>query len=289
MVSIIILSYNTKELLRECLKSLYKNLKGISFEVIIVDNASTDGTSEVVINFIRQPGGSKFKLIENDKNYGFSKGNNIGAKEAKGEYLVFLNSDTEMQDGGLAGMAEFLKAHPTVGILGGRLKNVDGSLQKSSGTFYTLFNLFLMLLGGEKIGMLRKNPSHISQVDWVSGAFMMIRQELFEKLKGFDENFFMYMEDMEICFRAKKLGFGTCFYSNVSALHKGLGSSNRGFAIENIYKGLLHFYKKHKGVMQYDIVRLLLTIKALVAIFIGMLIQNKYLLATYKKALKCTV
>lgn len=288
MVSIIILSYNTKELLRECLKSLYKNLKGISFEVIIVDNASTDGTSEVVSNFIRQLGGSKFKLVENDKNYGFSKGNNIGAKKAKGEYLLFLNSDTEMQDNGLAGMVEFLKSHMGVGILGGRLKNMNGSLQKSVGTFYTLFNVFLMLFGGEKIGGLRKSPSHISQVDWVSGAFMMIRQELFRKLKGFDEHFFMYMEDMEICFRAKKLGFSTYFYPDISILHKELGSSNRTFAVVNIYKGLLLFYKKHKSIMEYQIVKRLLFLKAIAAILIGFISRNDYLTVTYRKALRFT-
>lgn len=281
MVSIIILSYNTKELLRECLKSLYKNIKGIDSEVIVVDNASLDGSTEMI--------GNNFKdviLIENKKNLGFSKGNNIGAKKAKGEYLLFLNSDTELQDGGLAGMAEFLKTHSTVGILGGRLKNMNGSLQKSAGRFYTLLNVFLMLLGGEKIGMIRLTPSGVKQVDWVSGAFMMIRRELFGKLKGFDEHFFMYMEDMEICFRAKKLGFSTYFYPDVNVLHKELGSSNRTFAVVNIYKGVRFFYKKHKSLLEYQIVKRLLFFKAIVAILIGFISRNNYLTVTYRKALR---
>lgn len=284
MVSIIILSYNTKELLRECLKSLYKNIKGVDFEVLVVDNASTDGSAEMVRNNFKD-----VVLVENKKNLGFSKGNNSGAKEAKGEYLVFLNSDTEVQDKGLTGMVEFLKNHKTVGILGGRLRNMNGSLQKSAGTFYTLFNLFLMLLGGERIGMLRKSPFHVSQVDWVSGAFMMIRQEIFRKLKGFDEHFFMYVEDMEICFRAKKLGFHTYFYPNVNVLHKELGSSNRAFAIMHIYEGLLYFYKKHKSELEYQLARGLLSVKALFMILLGYIIRNTYLTTTYQKAFKILV
>lgn len=289
MVSIIILSYNTKELLQECLKSLYKNIKGVDPEVIVVDNASTDGTSEAVSNFIRQLGGSNFKLIKNDKNCGFSKGNNIGARAARGEYLVFLNSDTEVRDNGLLGMLEFLETHPTVGILGGRLKNMNESLQKSAGVFYNLFNLFLMLFGGERIGILRKSPSRIMQVDWVSGAFVMIRQELFEKLKGFDENFFMYMEDMEICFRAKKFGFSTYFYPSVNVLHKELGSSNRAFAILHIYEGLLYFYKKHKSGFEYQFARGMLLIKALFMILLGSVLRNTYLTTTYQKAFKVSI
>lgn len=291
MVSIIILSYNTKELLRECLKSLYKNLTEIDFEVIVVDNASTDGTVEEIqkLKVNSQNCSSKVKIIQNDKNCGFSKGNNIGVKKAKGEYLLFLNSDTEIQDSGLAGMVEFLKSHTGVGILGGRLKNMNGSLQKSAGRFYTLFNVFLMLFGGEKIGMLRLSPSGVKQVDWVSGAFMLIRRELFEKLKGFDEHFFMYMEDMEICFRAKKFGFDTYFYPNVSVLHKELGSSNRAFAIVHIYEGLLYFYKKHKSEFEYQLARGLLLIKALFMILLGSIVRNTYLTTTYQKALKVSV
>lgn len=284
MVSIIILSYNTKELLRECLKSLYKNIKGVDPEVIVVDNASTDGSVEMVRNNFRN-----VVLVENKKNVGFSKGNNIGAKIAKGEYLLFLNSDTEVRDNGLLEMLEFLETHPGVGILGGRLRNNDGSLQKSAGVFYNLFNVFLMLFGGERIGMLRKSPSHIMQVDWVSGAFMMIRKELFEKLKGFDEKLFMYMEDMEICFRAKKLGFSTFFYPNVNMLHKELGSSNRAFAILHIYEGLLYFYKKHKSRFEYQLARGLLLIKALFMILLGSVLKNTYLTTTYQKAFKVSI
>lgn len=292
-LSIIVLSYNTKNLTIKCLRSISnqykKQLEDDDFEIIVVDNASSDNTVATIDKQLSANNKNYLKIIQNRENYGFSKGNNIGTKKAKGEYLLFLNSDTEVQDAGLFGMVEFLEGHRVVGILGGRLRNNDGSLQKSAGAFYTLFNVFLMLFGGERTGMLRRSPFHISQVDWVSGAFMMIRQELFEKLKGFDENFFMYIEDMEICFRAKKLGFSTYFYPDVSVLHKELGSSNRTFAIVNIYKGLLYFYKKHKTRFEYQLLRGLLLMKALLMVFLGSIVRNTYLISTYKKALKVSV
>lgn len=118
---------------------------------------------------------------------------------------------------------------------------------------------------------------------------MMMRQEIFRKLKGFDEHFFMYMEDMEICFRAKKLGFSTYFYPNVNVLHKELGSSNRTFAIVHIYEGLLYFYKKHRSVFEYRLVRGLLLIKALLMILLGYVVRNSYLTSAYRKALRVSV
>jgi len=281
MVSIIILSYNTKDLLKSCLESIGKNLKGFEFEVIVVDNASTDATASAISN------NNAIKLIQNKENLGFSKGNNIGAKKARGEYLLFLNSDTEIQDNGLRRMLEFFKEHSDIGIVGAKLTNPDESSQRSAGNFYSIINTILMLFGGEHF--VRFSPKEIQEVDWVSGAFMMVRREIFRKLKGFDENFFMYMEDMEICFRAKKLGFSTYFYPDVSVLHKELGSSNRTFAIVHIYEGLLYFYKKHRGGFEYQLARGLLLIKALSAILLGSIVRNTYLTATYQKALKVSV
>lgn len=292
-LSIIILSYNTKELTIRCIGSIIKyyqkQLGKEEFELIVVDNASTDGSAEAVSNF-QFPSASwrtnfQLKLIKNKKNYGFSKGNNIGAKSAKGKYLLFLNSDTEVLDEGLAGMVDFFEKHKDVGVLGAKLQNSDGTAQPSAGTFYTLGTIFVMLFGGERFGLLRESPLGTKAVDWVSGGAMMIRRSFFEKLVGFDERFFMYMEDMELCFRAKKEGLLTYFYPHVSIVHKTLGSSNRTFAILNIYKGLLYFYKKHTNYMEYLVVKLLLVVKACMAIVIGVVTRNGYLTSTYRKAL----
>jgi len=278
-LSIIILSYNTKRLLQNCLASILSSIDGrFLYEVIVIDNASSDGSPEMVKQEFK-----KVKIIENKENVGFARGCNIGARAAKGKYILFLNSDTEVSDDGFLRMIEFLEKNPKVAILGGKLYNADGSAQPSSGKFYNLANLTIMLLGLERLGFLRSSPDEIKKVDWVSGACMMVRRGIFEKLSGFDEKLFMYVEDMEICYRAKKLGFSTYFYPNIKLKHMSLGSSNKTFAIINIYQGILHFYSKHKSRFEYFLAKMLLISKAEILILVGFLTLNSDLRDRYKK------
>ena len=283
-LSIIILSFNTKSLTTACVNSIIKNYKnelaGKEIEIIVADNASLDGTMQALEKF------DQIRVIKNKENYGFSKGNNLGSKDARGDYILFLNSDVEAKDNGFLKMIDFMDENPNVGILGAKLSNADMSSQQSCGNFYTFLNLIFTLFGADSI--MRKSPSKIKKVDWVSGGSFMIRKSLFNKLKGFDESFFMYIEDMELCFRAKKIGFLTYFYPNVKLIHKELGSSSRGFAILNIYKGIIYFYKKHNKFL-YPLVKVMLLIKAIVAILIGILTNNNYLKNTYSSALKIAI
>lgn len=292
LLSIIILSFNTKKLTIKCLESIIrqhrKELENGVFEVIVVDNNSSDNTVSAIQQF-KNKTINKIKIIENKKNYGFAKGNNIGAKKAQGKYLMILNSDTKVLDKGLLGMVDFLDKNKEMGILGARLVNSDGTKQSSVGTFYTIPALLVMLFGGERFGLLRKSPLKICQVDWVSGGAMMVRKVLFDKLNGFDEHFFMYVEDMELCWRSKKLGVLTYFYPKVTIMHKERASSNRSFAIVSIYKGLLYFYKKHTNHIAYLLVKLLLITKACIAIIIGWLTSDSYLKSTYRKALSLSI
>lgn len=284
-LSIVVLSYNTKSLTVKCIKSItsvYKNLIGKDMEVILADNGSTDGTLEAAKNL-------GIKIVENGENLGFSKGNNKGAKDALGKYLLFLNSDTEIKDDGFLKMTDFLEKNPKIGIVGGKLLNSNMTVQKSAGNFYNLINLFFVLLGGERIGMVRKSPKKTAKVDWISGACFMIRNELFKKLKGFDENLFMYMEDMELCFRANKISSSVYYFPEIELIHKERGSSNKSFAVNNIYKGLLYFYKTHKPYWQYLLVKLFLTIKASIAIIIGIISNNNNLKSTYKQAIRISI
>lgn len=285
-LSIVILNYNTKELTSSCIESVlkqyYSQIKDNEFELIVVDNASTDGSQSLLSRK------KNIKVVKNSENYGFSKGCNIGAKKASGEYLLFLNSDTRVKDKGFLGMIDFLDKNLKIGVLGGKLLNKDNSQQASCGSFYNLLNVTVTLLGGERIGLVRRKPKKIEDFDWVSGAAMMVRRDLFEKLNGFDEKLFMYMEDIEFCFRAKRSGFKVFFYPDVKIIHQELGSSNRRFAVVNIYKGLSYFYKKHAR-LEYPLVWLLLFTKALIAIFIGIILNNNYLKKTYSGALKFAV
>lgn len=286
-LSIIILSYNTKDLTFQCIQSVVsqyrKELEENKIEIIAVDNNSTDGSQPAIINIKNKM--SNIKLIENKENLGFGKGCNTGVKEAKGKYILFLNSDTEVLDKGFLQMIGFLEKNPKVAILGGKLHNVDGSTQPSAGKFYNLPYLIIMLLGLERLGFLRSSPNRIKKVDWVSGACMMVDRHIFEKLTGFDEQLFMYMEDMEMCFRAQKLGYATYFFPNLKLKHKSLGSSDRAFAIINIYKGILHFYSKHKTRLEYLVAKTLLIAKAGILILLGFLTFNSNLRDRYMKAI----
>lgn len=285
-LSIIILNYNTKDLTLVSVNSIleqYQNeISNNKFEIVLVDNNSTDLSLEA-FRKLKIPG---LTIIESKENLGFSKGCNLGTEHAKGEYLLFLNSDTQIKDQGFIKMIEYLKSNKNVGILGGKLKNPDGTSQLSAGKFYNLFNLTLMLLGLEKKGLLRESPNEIKKVDWVSGASFMIKKSLFNTLGGFNKEIFMYMEDMELCFRAKKKGFSTYFFPSIMLFHLERGSSDKAFAILNIYKGLLIFYKKHKPKWQYLIVKFLLRTKSLVLVTFGKIMNNKYLKDTYSETLK---
>jgi len=182
-------------------------------------------------------------------------------------------------------MTEYMKTLPRMSVMGGRMKNSDGSAQLSAWKFYTLGNTILMLLGFERFSMFNTSSHTINQVDWVTGGCMMVKKAIFDELGGFDKQFFMYMEDMELCYRAKKKGYAVYFYPDLNILHTGQGSSNRSFAIVHIYKGLLYFYKKHMPYWQYVTLKFLLKSKAVFLIIIGRLTGNSYFLSTYEKAL----
>lgn len=286
ILSIIIVSFNTKLLTLQCLESIKKNyqkeLSNKKFEILVVDNNSQDETVLEIKNKFPE-----VLVIESKENVGFSKGNNKGAASAQGNYLLFLNSDTKLIDSNLQLMMDFLDKRKDVGILGGTLFDNLKNKQKSAGYFYTLWNMMLMLFGASSI--VRFTPKSLQQVDWVEGSFFMIKRKLFEALQGFDEHFFMYVEDMELCFRAKKAGYKTYFTPESSAIHIGHASSNKSFAIMHIYKGILLFYEKHATSFEYRIVKVLLWVKALITIIIGVLTLNKYLIQTYKKVLSVTI
>jgi len=288
-LSVVTLNYKKKEMTAEYMASLYTMYKqefekGI-MELIFVDNASQDGSVEFLKNEIKKKNYKNIHLIENAENAGFAKGCNLGASNAKGEFILFLNNDVKIQSRGFLEMTDYMKKNSQAAIMGGRMKNADGLAQLSTWKFYTLGNAILMLLGFERFGMLNASPDTISKVDWVTGGCMMIKKTIFNELGGFDKHFFMYMEDMELCYRAKKSRYSVYYYPDLTIIHVGQGSSNRTFAIVNIYKGLVYFYKKHMPYWQYLIITLLLKTKAIILVLIGRISGNSYFLSTYGKAI----
>lgn len=288
-LSIITLNFKKKELTVACVASLYKHyqkqFERNEFELIIVDNFSQDDSVPFIKKDIEKHKYKNVSLLQNEENSGFGGGCNLGAEKAKGEYVLFLNNDTQVLDAGFIGMTEFLDSRPHVGILGGRMENEDRSPQASAGKFYTFFNAVLMIFGLQRLGLIYSSPNIIQKSDWVSGGCMMVRKSMFDKIGEFDPEIFMYFEDVEICYRAKKAGFLTYYYPHVTTLHIGQGSSNRTFAIVNIYKGLIYFYKKHMPMWQTNMIELLLKLKAYTLIKIGKMLKNSYLVSTYEEAL----
>ena len=277
-LSIIILTFNSSRFISDLLKSLQQFQK--DSEIIVVDNASSDNTVASAKKF------DWVRVVETGQNLGFAKGINFGAKKATGEYLLFINPDTEFKSGSLSDLKSIFENNEKIGIVGGKLVDKDGQVEKSAGKFFNLLNTFFIILGLDEAFGSRFSPNKFSRVDFVSGGFMIVRSDLFKKLNGFDENFFMYLEDMELCFRAKKIGFETYFAPSVVVTHAGQGSSSRGFAVINIYKGILYFYKKHKTRLEYEIVRIGLGTKAIAVYFLGRITNNSYYTQTYGKALE---
>jgi len=286
IISIIILSWNTKKILENCLQSLF-NFKydPYELEVIVVDNASTDSSPAMIKEKFKQ-----VKLIENQENLGFTKGNNQGMKKARGDYLLILNSDTLIKDKAPIKMARFLENNDQVGVVGCKLLNSDGTNQPSYGPFPNLLISFVMLFAEHWLGghLVRRSGEKTVEADWVMGAALMIRKEVIKKVGMFDEKLFMYLEETEWCCRIKKAGYQVIFYPEAKITHLGRASSTTGRKdpIINIYKGLIYFYQKHYPAWQLPILRLMLKLKAGGALLLGYLLNKPYLKETYGEAFK---
>ncbi len=217
-LSVIILNWNTRKLLQECLQTLTRPHNGLDVEVIVVDNASSDDSRDMVRREFPQ-----VKLIANPMNLGFGAGNNVGIPTSAGRYVLFLNSDTQVTEGALKSLVDYADANPDVGILGPKLLNADGSLQYSCRQYPNLATGFLhntplgRLLPKNRhaADYLMKNWDHATprDVDWVSGAALMIRRACLDQIGGFDEDYYMYCEDVDLCWRA----------NHVSVREKGTG------------------------------------------------------------------
>lgn len=281
-LSIIIVNFNTKNLLENCLSSVYQSLKDskLSFEVTVVDNGSTDSSPEMIRHKF-----CKVKMIKNKENVGYGRANNQALRQSRGEYLLLLNSDTEVIGEGIERLLTFMKENKKADVVGGKLFNQDKTPQASCGPFYSLPICFLMLfLKGDRLQITRWSPLRVREVDWVSGACLMAKRKVFEQA-SFDEKIFMYMDEIEFLYRANRHGLRVFFYPQAEFVHVGAASSReRKTPVLNIYRGLLYFYQKHHFGWRLFFLKTMLKGKALGAYFWGVLTGNHYLKETYAKA-----
>jgi len=266
-LSIIIVSYNNASLINLCLDKLFASFKrsNLSFEVIVVDNASTDETVKKLKNIKAK--NKNVILIENKKNLGFGKANNQGIRIAKGKYILFLNSDVIVERIDWKKIIDFLNEKQEIGALTVKVKLKNGQIDPASHRgFPTLwrsfcyfssleknlsFNwLFKKIFGGYHL--LHLNLKTVHEVEAISGAFFLTRKKIMDKVGGFDENFFMYGEDIDLCLRIKKLNYKIIYYPDFEVLHlkhqSGLKSKDKETETRTryyFYQAMKIFYQKH--------------------------------------------
>ena len=222
-LAIIIVNFNARDWLEKCLRSIYGQDIVEQVEVIVVDSASTDDSVAMVRREF-----PCCKLIASAENLGFGRGNNLGAAQSTAPILLFLNPDTEVGKGALAELLYFMEQNLQYGAAGGKIYDGDGELERSAGTWPTLFSLILdkLLMHWPVIRNRLEHLAHhywnygeLRNVGWVTGAYLWIRRDLFERLEGFDRDIFMYYEDVDLCYRLWELGSQICFFPGASIIH----------------------------------------------------------------------
>jgi len=254
-VTVSIVNWNTRDELRECLSSVLSQ-DGVVREIVVVDNASTDGSADMVC----QEFGDKATLITNDTNRGFGAAHNQAIAASVGRYVLVLNPDSRLlQADVLAKMVGYMEANPDIGALGPKILNPDGTLQSSARRFPPMFaGIFRHTLLGRLFpknrfvrGYLMTDNPHdrTMDVDWVSGSALMVRRAMIDKIGGFDERFFMYCEDVDLCKRAKDAGWRVVYYPEVEVSHRiGAASDKNPIAmIRQHHRSMLLYFIKHNS------------------------------------------
>jgi len=262
-LSVIIVNWNTKDLLCQCLDSLTQTLKKMDTEIFVVDNGSTDGS----VAAIREKF-PRVRLVENRVNLGFARANNRAISLSSGEYLLLLNPDTKVKDEAISQMLSFMNAHAKAGLVGGQLFNADGSKQNSIANFPSLatelFNKSLLRwLFPEKFpGKERDYPGPV-EVDSVIGACMLVRRETVDQVGLLDEGYFLFLEETDWCYRIKKAGWKIYHIPQAEIFHFQGKSAEAEKAKARIeyYRSRYHYFRKNRGSFQSSVLFIGLIIK----------------------------
>lgn len=279
-LSIIIINWNSKGYLRECLRSVLAGTCGLKLEILVIDNASYDGSAQMVAEDF--PGVS---FIQSDRNLGFSGGNNQAARQAIGELLLFLNPDTIIEGDALAMLVQTLRRLPEGGSAGARLLNINRTLQTSCvQSFPTILN---QVLGCDLLyrwfprsklwgrAALFEDSEEPRPVEALSGACLMVKREVFDRVGGFDEHYFMYSEDTDLCFKIYQAGFKSYFVPAALVVHHGGGSSQKArstFSNVMLRESVYRFMRLHQGRVAAVSFRALIGISALIRLPLAIII-----------------
>lgn len=253
-LSIVIVNWNTREMLRDCLSSVFEGLDSLRAEVIVVDNASSDGSPEMVEDAFPQ-----VLLLRNDQNRGFAAANNQALGLCSGRYVLLLNSDTIVHGSVLAASRDYMDAHPRVGVVGCRVLNADGSLQITCSRFPSLLNLALLASGAAKLGgpefldryqMTRWDRTEPRAVEVVSGCYMFVRAAAMAEVGPLDESFFFYGEETDWCRRFSAAGWDLHFAPVGTITHFGGGSVRRLNHRRDVMltEATVRLHRKHGGL-----------------------------------------
>jgi GT2 family glycosyltransferase len=285
-ISIIIVNWNAGIQLVEVVKSIAKYHQGLVAKVVLVDNASTDNSLNLVRHLKQLP--FRMEIIENSVNLGFGAACNQGAAKSIGEYLLFLNPDTLLFKDSLIYPLIFMEdlTNADIGICGIRLVDINGHSSTSAARFPTL-----RVMSGNILGLAKLFPNifppHLLTsddlnesgfVDQVIGAFFLIRKNVYDLCEGFDEQFFVYFEEVDLAFRAKQLGYSSYFVSEASAFHKGGGCSDQVKAIRLFYSlsSRILYAQKHYSIFDF-VMLLLLTLLELPLRLVQALIRGSWI------------
>jgi len=271
-LSIIIVNWNTKDLLLQCLESVYQTIKRVEMEVFVVDNGSMDGSIAAAKG--RFP---EVKFIQNEINLGFARANNQALSLAKGRYLLLLNPDTQVKKGAMERLISFMDAHPEAGGAGAQLLNSDGSRQNSIANFPSLAtellnkSLLRWFFPSVFPGKERNYPEPI-EVDSVIGACMVVKRDAIEPVGLLDEGYFLFLEETDWCYRMRRTGWKIYHVPQAEIYHfqgKGVEMEKKKARVE-YYRSLYRFFKKNRGRLQWFILLIGSVIKLVVElVFMG--------------------
>ena len=252
-LSIIIVNWNTRNLLVQCLNSIYQTVETVEMEVWVVDNGSTDGSDAAAVE--RFP---ETKFVQNKVNVGFAKANNQALNTAAGRYYLLLNPDTQVSKGAVEKLISFMDAHPEAGGAGAQLINSDGSKQNSIANFPSLATellnkSLLRWLFPRQFPGKERNYSESVEVDSVIGACMMVRREVLAQVGLLDEDYFLFLEETDWCYRMKRAGWKVYHVPQAEVYHfQGKSAEmERKKAKVEYYRSRYHFFKKNKGSLQW--------------------------------------